>query len=124
MKCPVCQVFYSYQTGDGTSISLSCRRCKADLSDLITIYNQAVWYHREALGLFSRQLYHQSQEYNDKAIGLHWKQADFHTLAGKLWALQGEYAKAKSAWRLALDIEPKQAIAHECLELLSKLKIS
>jgi tetratricopeptide (TPR) repeat protein len=123
MKCPVCQVVYRHQTGDETSVSLSCRRCKADLSDLITIYNHAVWYHREALGLFGRKFYHQAQEFNDKAIALHYKQADFHTLAGKLWALQGEYGKAISAWRVALDIEPKQAIAGECLELISKLKI-
>jgi tetratricopeptide (TPR) repeat protein len=140
MKCPVCGTVYrpvkaSKEAGEegnrGAGVaedvisisavssppSLACRRCKADLSDLICLHDQAIWYHREALYFLSQGLYSEAEIYNNKAIALHYSNADFHALAGKLRALQGEFRKAISAWQQALKFDPQNAIACNCLKM-------
>ncbi len=141
MKCPVCGAVYrpiKASKGAGeqgsrgadapeevASISppssprfLTCRRCKADLSDLICLHDQAIWYHRQALYLLSQGRYSEAETYNNRAIALHYSNADFHALAGKLAALQGEFREAISAWQQALKFDPQNAIACNCLQMI------
>lgn len=129
MKCPVCGAVYrptkaSKEVGGDEGVvsisplSLTCRRCKADLSDLIRLHDQAIWYHRQALYLFSQGLYSQAMAYNNNAIGLHYRNADFHALAGKLAALQGEFKEAVLSWQQALEFDPQNAIACNCLQMI------
>ncbi|MEH1966580.1 MAG: hypothetical protein V7K91_08810 [Nostoc sp.] len=60
-----------------------------DLSDILHLHNQAIWYHRQALYLFTQNSYSEAVAGNNRAIALYSSNADFHALAGKLWALQG-----------------------------------
>jgi tetratricopeptide (TPR) repeat protein len=129
MKCPVCGAVYrppkvSKEAGGDEEIvstpalSLTCRRCKADLSDLIRLHDQAIWYHRQALYLFSQGRYSEAGAYNNSAIALDYSNADFHTLAGKLGALQGEFREAIASWQLALKFDPQNAIVCNCLQMI------
>ena len=131
MKCPVCGAIYRTTKGAGTQggenhsqtsplrpHSLTCRRCKADLSDLITLHDQAIWYHRQALDLFSKGFYPEAATHNNQALALYSSHADFHTLAGKIWALQGEWREAIASWQQALKFDPQNASACDCLEMI------
>jgi tetratricopeptide (TPR) repeat protein len=121
MKCPVCgAVYHPIKVGEEatSSSSLTCRRCKVDLSDLIRLHDQAIWHHRQALYLFSQGRYSEAQTYNNSAIALHYSNADFHALAGKLAALQGEFQQAISEWRLSLKFDPQNVIASNCLQMI------
>ncbi len=127
MKCPVCGAVYhptngSRETGkDEEVVSISsptCRRCKADLSDLFHIHDHAIWYHRQALHLLSQKLYPEAATHNNQALVLDYSNADFHALAGKLSALQGEWKEAISSWQQALKIDPKNAVASNCLQMI------
>jgi tetratricopeptide (TPR) repeat protein len=125
IKCPVCgAVFRSSinlegQEGQG---GLTCRRCKVDLSELILVHDQAIWYHRQALNLFQQGDYLAAEAENNRAIALHSHQADFHALAGKLSALQGDFRQAIAAWRKAIQIDPENEVAGNCLKIIDKLK--
>ncbi|MDZ8054757.1 MAG: hypothetical protein RMX68_026035 [Aulosira sp. ZfuVER01] len=101
-----------------SSPSLTCRRCKADLSDLIRLHDQAIWYHRQALHLLSQGRYPEAAAHNNEAIALHYSNADFHALAGKLSALQGEFRDAIASWQQALKFDPQNAIAGNCLQMI------
>ena len=124
MKCPVCGAIYRPTRAVGTQggetdsqtsplppHSPTCRRCKADLSDLITLHDQAIWYHRQALDLLSKERYSEAAMHNNQALALYYSHADFHALAGKLSALQGEWREAIASWQQALKFDPKNAIA-------------
>lgn len=117
MKCPVCGAVYR----PSSPPSLNCRRCKADLSDLIRLHDQAIWHHRQALYLLSQGNYSEAQTYNLGAISLHYNNADFHALAGKLWALQGEFKEAISEWQQTLKLDPQNTIASNCLQIIEQL---
>lgn len=139
MKCPVCGVVYrptrtskgggeqgSKEAGVDEVVlisppSLTCRRCKADLSDLIRLHDQAIWYYRQALYLLSQGRYSEAGAYNNSAIALYYSNADFHVLAGKLQALQGEFREAIFEWQQALKFEPQNAIACNCLQMIKLL---
>ncbi|GAA6616391.1 hypothetical protein [Scytonema sp. NUACC26] len=125
MKCPVCGTVYRPLKGSGESLSVStassspsCRRCKADLSDLFRLHDQAVWYHKQALHLLTQGSYSEATEYNNRALALYYSNADFHALAGKLSALQGEFREAISSWQQALKFDPQNAIACHCLQAI------
>ena len=129
MKCPVCGAIYRTTKGAGAQggenqtsplrpHSPTCRRCKADLSDLITLHDQAIWYHRQALDLFSKGFYPEAATHNNQALGLYSSHADFHALAGKIWALQGEWREAIASWQQALKFDPQNAIACDCLQMI------
>lgn len=136
MKCPVCGAVYRptkdskgeeeiLSRGAGgdevvsiATPSLTCRRCKADLSDLIRLHDQAIWYYRQALCLLSQGRYSEAEAHNNSAIALHYSNADFHALAGKLAALQGKFREASSEWQQALKFDPQNAIACNCLEMI------
>jgi tetratricopeptide (TPR) repeat protein len=140
MKCPVCGAIYrplkesrgsleqknvSY-TQETTITSPSspptpsptCRRCKVDLSDLLRLHDQAIWSHRQALYLLTQNRYSEAAAPNNQAIALYSSNADFHALAGKLWALQGEFKEAIASWQQALKFDPENAIAGDCLQMI------
>ncbi|KYC43009.1 hypothetical protein WA1_12970 [Scytonema hofmannii PCC 7110] len=130
MKCPVCGAVYRPIKGGGespllstASSSPSCRRCKADLSDLFRLHDQAIWYHKQALHLLTQGRYPEAVAHNNQALALYYSNADFHALAGKLSALQGEFREAISSWQQALKFDPQNVIACNCLhtiELMAK----
>jgi len=117
MKCPVCGAVYRLVMAN--SHSLTCRRCKADLSDLIRLHDQAIWYHRQALLLLQQGCYTEAKANNDQALALYAGNADFHALAGKLLALQGNFQGAIASWQRTLKFDPQNAIAHACLQILT-----
>jgi len=126
LKCPVCGAVYhpsisiEGQEGQG---ELSCRRCKVNLSELIHVHDQAIWYHRQALDLYQQGDYLAAQVNNNQAIALYSRYAEFHTLAGKLSALQGNFSQAIAAWLKALEIDPQNEIATCCLQIVGQFKI-
>jgi len=137
MKCPVCNAVYrptravgaqggetDRQTSPLPAHSPTCRRCKADLSDLINLHDQAIWYHRQALDLFSKGCYREAATHNNQALALDHSHADFHALAGKLSALQGEWREAIASWQQALKFDPKNTVAGDCLEMIKLNLIS
>ncbi|MBW4643670.1 MAG: tetratricopeptide repeat protein [Goleter apudmare HA4340-LM2] len=125
MKCPVCGAVYrptKQSTGAGETFpSPTCRRCKADLSDLLRLHDQAIWYHRQALHLCSQGRYAQAAAQNNAALALYSSNADFHALAGKLSALQGEFREAIASWQQALKFDPQNAVAGDCLQMIKML---
>ena len=132
MKCPVCRATYrSNWGGEEGELSLNsqpqtgrtvlCRRCHVDLSPLIRIHDQALWYHRCALHLTAAREYGQARESNDQALSLQQNNADFHALAGRLWALQGEFRQAIASWQQALRLDPENSTAQNCLQLMTEL---
>lgn len=144
MKCPVCGSVYrpakgsrgveeqgnnDYQEETATippssdpsttaSDSPTCRRCQADLSDLFHLHDLAIWYHRQALHLLSQKRYSEAAALNNQALALYYSNADFHVLAGKLSALQGEFREALSSWQQALKFDSQNAIACNCLQMI------
>ncbi|MEA5618567.1 tetratricopeptide repeat protein [Cronbergia sp. UHCC 0137] len=131
MKCPVCGATYrptkgAKQQGGETnsnnsplpSPSPTCRRCKADLSDLLSLHDQAIWYHRQAIHFLSIKHYQQAETHNNQALALYFSNSDFHALAGKLSALQGEWREAIASWQQALKFDPQNAIAGHCLQMI------
>ncbi|MBD2776362.1 tetratricopeptide repeat protein [Iningainema tapete] len=117
MKCPVCGAVYRAAPN-----SYSCKRCKADLSDLIRLHDQAMWYHIKAMYLLQQEQYSAAEVNNNQALALHYSNADFHALAGKLSALQGKFSEAIAHWQQALKIEPQNAIASAGLDMIAMLK--
>ncbi|NJO50111.1 MAG: hypothetical protein HC840_12505 [Leptolyngbyaceae cyanobacterium RM2_2_4] len=119
MKCPVCRATYRpadrelkiEKQGAGVEQSLNlssqCRRCGVDLSPLICLHDQAIWWHRQAIRAFKANDYTAAISWNNRAIALHTQNADFHALAGQLWALQGEFGKAIASLKKTQQIEPK-----------------
>lgn len=126
MNCPVCRTVYRPLRGDGEkSAVLSpqspiCRRCGVDLSPLIQIHDQALWYYRRALCLLADGNYTEAKAINEQALALHHGNADFHALAGRLWALEGELQQAIASWRRALMLNPQHLSASRCLQSLLK----
>ena len=147
MKCPVCGAVYrppkvtkkaleqgnhNYQEATATlspssdpfpfgctaSSSPTCRRCQADLSDLFRLHDQAIWEHQQALHLLTQGRYPDAAVHNNRAIALYYSNADFHALAGKLSALQGEFPSAISSWQQALQFDPQNVIASNCLQMI------
>ena len=110
MQCPVCRAVYR------PSPTHSCRRCGLDLSPLITLYDQALWHHRQALESFRAVDYSGAIAENDRALALIPNQPDFQAFAGQLLACQGEFAKAIAAWKKALQLDPHQKKAEACLQ--------
>ncbi len=147
MKCPVCGAVYRPIKGSRVGIeqhnndykeetatisassssspllstassSPTCRRCKVDLSDLFRLHDQAIWYHRQALHLLSKGRYPEAATHNNQALALYYSNADFHALAGKLSALQGEWREAIASWQQALKFDPQNAIASDSLQMI------
>jgi tetratricopeptide (TPR) repeat protein len=122
MKCPVCGTIYRPGRGAGEQIKDStlptCRRCKADLSDLFRVHDQAIWYHKQAIDLLAQKRYLEAAAHNKRAIALYVSNANFHALAGKLSALQGEFPEAIASWQQALKFDSQNTVASNCLEMI------
>ncbi|MBE9181529.1 tetratricopeptide repeat protein [Oculatella sp. LEGE 06141] len=132
MKCPVCRATYHPASRnrkpsgneDNASLRASsplCRRCGVDLSPLIHLHDQAIWHHRQAVQAFKAGDYPTAMSRNDQALALHFNHADFHILAGQLWALQGELGKAIAAWKKAQQLNPDHPMASALLQCLMEV---
>ena len=85
---------------------------------MIQIHDQALWYYRRALRLLADGNYAEAKATNEQALALHHGNADFHALAGRLWALEGELQQAIASWRRALKLDPQHPSASCCLQSL------
>lgn len=121
MKCPVCRATYR-SSGRSETAPRLCRRCGADLTALVRLHDTALWHHRQAIAAFQAGDPATAQSHNDRALALHNGEATFHALAGQLWALQGEFAAASTAWKRAQECDPKLAQVGNCLEILEALR--
>ncbi|MBE9128668.1 MULTISPECIES: tetratricopeptide repeat protein [unclassified Coleofasciculus] len=125
MHCPVCRAVYrplkdtpeSWDT-ESSSISPLCRRCGADLSPLIQLHDQAIWYYNQALKQLDQGNYSQAQVMVEQALARYYGNADFHALAGRLAALAGQFPEATVSWRRALKLNPEHQSASHCLQSL------
>ncbi|MBD2459921.1 hypothetical protein H6G89_02580 [Oscillatoria sp. FACHB-1407] len=138
MKCPVCRATYratnvggqkpaigeESPSPDFTPTPLNCRRCGVDLTPLIHLHDQAVWHHRQAIQAFQAGDYSAAIAQNNQALALHAHQADFHALAGQLWALQGDFAQAIAAWKIAHDLNPQHLTTTTYLQHLEAIASS
>jgi Tfp pilus assembly protein PilF len=106
LKCPVCRA--TYRPKD----SQLCHRCGADLSHLIAIHDQAIWHYQQAIDQFKTGNDRTAQLHIEQAIALNRRNADFHALAGQLWARQGDFERAIEAWTQAQVLEPNHVVSH------------
>jgi tetratricopeptide (TPR) repeat protein len=100
---------------------LNCHRCGVDLSPLIQIHDQALWYYRQASQALDAGNYPTAITWNNQALALYGNNADFHALAGQLWALQGEFRQAIAAWEKARQINPTHQTTSAYLEELERV---
>jgi tetratricopeptide (TPR) repeat protein len=134
MNCPVCRAAYRpSRTRDQEvweeSVSpqgllphpLNCRRCGVDLSPLIHIHDQAVWYYRQAIQALEAGNYPAATAWNSQALALYSHNDDFYALEGQLWALQGKFRQAIFAWEKAQQINPQHRTASTCLQGLKRV---
>jgi len=133
MKCPVCRAVLrplkvrslpttNQITEEMKSPTASvCKRCGADLSPLIHIHDQALWHYQQALQCWKNGDYSQAKAWNEQALALHQNNADFQTLAGRLWALEGEFQQAITSWQKALRLDPQNPVASSYLQILTEL---
>ncbi len=137
MKCPVCRATYRSPgiRNRGAEVreitnpspqspipsSLTCHRCGADLSPLIHLHDQAIWYYRQAIQALQTGNYAVATAWNNQALALHHNNADFHALAGQLWVLQGEFQRAILAWQKAQRINPQHQTTNAYLEALERV---
>lgn len=122
IKCPVCRAPYRSPLAelDDPDSALSCHRCGADLTSLIQLHDQAIGYHRRALQALQVGDYPAATAWNEQALTLH-QNADFHTLRGQLWALQGQFRSAIAAWEVARRLAPQHPAANAYLRQLEQL---
>ncbi len=100
---------------------LTCHRCGVDLSPLIHIHDQALWYYRQAIQALQAENYAAATTWNHQALDLYGDNADFHALAGQLWALQGEFRWAIAAWEKARQLNPQHRTANAYLAELERV---
>lgn len=133
MKCPVCRAIYrspgrdqevrdaNFGTPDQIPAALNCHRCGVDLSPLIHLHDRAVWYHRKAIQALQAGDYPAATAWNEQALALYANNADFHVLAGQLWAVQGEFRQAIGAWKKAQQLNPQHPTANAYLQELKDI---
>lgn len=126
MKCPVCRAPYrpANREPEATPQTLPCRRCGADLTRLIQLYDRAIWHYRQAIAAQQAQDYSTAQAAVQRAIALHHADADFHALAGQIYALQGQFGAAIAAWKQSQSLDPAHPIASPCLTLVQNIQAS
>jgi Flp pilus assembly protein TadD len=125
MKCPVCRAIYrslesenQVLEGEPDSVSHLCRRCGADLTALIHLHDQAIWHYRQAVLALGAGDDVTAIAQNNQALALSPHHADFHALAGQLWARQGEFWQAIASWKKAQQLEPQHPTANAFLQCL------
>ncbi len=137
MKCPVCRATYRSSAvreqglgarGNAFPLTrnlipnpLNCHRCGVDLSPLIHIHDRAIWHHRQAIQALQAGDYPIATTWNNQALALYVNNADFHALAGQLWALQGEFRQAIAAWEKARQLNPQHSTANVYLQGLEQI---
>ncbi|MBV9385928.1 MAG: hypothetical protein JOZ78_05825 [Chroococcidiopsidaceae cyanobacterium CP_BM_ER_R8_30] len=137
MKCPVCRATYrssgvrvqglgarenaNSNTRNLIPQTLNCHRCGVDLSPLIYIHDQAIWYHRQAIQALQVGDYLAATNWNHQALALDINNANFQALAGQLWALQGELRQAIVAWEKAQQLNPLHPTANAYLQALEEI---
>jgi tetratricopeptide (TPR) repeat protein len=137
MKCPVCRATFrspedrNQESGaeemnnsnprKPISQAYNCHRCGVDLSPLIYIHDQALWYHRQAIQERQVGNYSAATAWNNQALALHSSNADFHALSGQIYALQGEFRQAIIAWEKARQLNPQHRTANVYLQELKKM---
>ena len=89
---------------------------------LIRLHDHAIYLHRQAIAQFAAGDVTQAIETNETAIAIHLQQPKFHTFAGQLWAVQGDFKAAARSWQTAQQIDPKDTIVADCLSILKELK--
>lgn len=127
MKCPVCRATYRSPEKSENSNSpptYLCRRCGGDLTPLIHLHDQAIWHHHQAIQALRSGDDREAMHRNNQALALYANHADFHALAGQIWALQGELGDAIAAWQKALQLSPQNATASACLQFLATPDLS
>jgi tetratricopeptide (TPR) repeat protein len=144
MKCPVCRATYKKESlppaiADLQNLQISstpdlpssplpnapifpCRRCGADLAPLIQIRDHAIWHYRRAIQFLQSGDLIVAQLQVQQAIALHSDNADFHALAGQLWAIQGDFQRAAIAWKQAQHLDAKHPLATPCLQIMAELR--
>jgi tetratricopeptide (TPR) repeat protein len=127
MKCPVCCATYRPPEKSENSTPPStylCRRCGVDLTPLIHLHDRAIWYHYQAIQALRSGDDREAMHRNDRALALYANHADFHALAGQLWALQGEFGAAIAAWRKAQHLNPQHSSAGDFLRFFDMPDLS
>ncbi len=127
MKCPVCRATYRSSEKSENSNPPStylCRRCGVDLTPLIHLHDQAIWYHHQAIQALRSGDDREAMHRNDRALALYANHADFHALAAQIWALQGELGAAIAAWQKALQLNPQHPTAGTFLQVLATPDLS
>jgi Tfp pilus assembly protein PilF len=121
MKCPVCRATYRKpQSLDPPEVK-PCHRCGTDLAPLIQLHDQAMHHHRTAIAQFESGDLNAAIASNEHAIALHSQHPKFHAFAGQLWAVQGDFTAAVRSWKIAQQLDPKDAIVSDYLEILENL---
>jgi tetratricopeptide (TPR) repeat protein len=64
--------------------------------------------------------YAAASAWTQQALAINRTNADFHALAGQLWALQGEFHQAILSWQKARQIDPKHPSAKAYLDALER----
>jgi tetratricopeptide (TPR) repeat protein len=127
MKCPVCRATYrssgnANSQSRSLSVPLNCHRCGVDLAPLIDVHDRAIAYYRRAIQALQDGDYTAAMIWNNQALALWFGNADFHALAGQLWALQGEFRQAIAAWEKALQLQPQHPIAGGYLQDINLIR--
>jgi Tfp pilus assembly protein PilF len=122
MKCPVCRATYRKpQSLDPPEVK-PCHRCGTDLAPLIQLHDRAIHHHRTAIAQFQSGDLPAAIASNNQAIALQSQQPKFHAFAGQLSAVKGDFKAAVRSWKVAQQLDPKDAIVTDCLTILEELK--
>ena len=125
MKCPVCRATYrNTPSSDHPEVKPGhhpCHRCCADLAPLIQLHDRAIHWHRTAIAKFQSGDLTAAIASNEQAIALHSQHPKFHAFAGQLSAIQGDFKAAVRSWKIAQQLDPKDAIVSECLTIMETL---
>jgi Flp pilus assembly protein TadD len=115
LKCPVCRATYR------SNASQLCHRCGADLSSLITVHDQSIWHYQQAVQCLNTGDEQMAAAEIQQAIALNARNAQFHALAGQIWARQGEFERAIAVWQQAQALDPNHEVS-QYLQLLSAFR--
>ncbi|MBF0236117.1 MAG: hypothetical protein HQM12_00310 [SAR324 cluster bacterium] len=113
MKCPVCHAPYR-----GKPV---CTRCQCDLTPLLQIRNNAVFFYNQAVMAARQEHWHEALRLVDQALEWFSAQAEFHLLRGKLLAQLHRYQEIIPAWKTALRYDPDSQRTQTALEAFQHL---
>jgi hypothetical protein len=82
--------------------------------------DQALWYYRRALSRLRDRNYHKAKAIVEQALALHSSNADFRVLAGRIWALEGEFQEASLPGNGHRGLTEASAARSLCREFLGR----